>query len=408
VRDRPSEVGAGSAAALADSRAISDPVLLTPGPVTTSATVKTAMLRDWGSRDADVIEMTQRVRERLTALAGGDGTHVCVPLQGSGTFAVEATIGTLLPPRARLLVLINGAYGHRMAHIADVIGRPVVVLQWLEVEPVAADRLEQALGADPEITHVAVVHCETTTGILNPIEDVARICARHGRPLIIDAMSAFGALPLDARQTPFAAVVASGNKCLEGIPGIGFAILERAILEQASGNAPSLSLDLFDQWRRFEKDGQWRFTPPTHVLAALDRALDEHAAEGGVAGRGARYRRNLRLLVDGMVQLGFAPLLDERLQSPIIVTFRMPADPRFSFEAFYKELRRRGFVVYPGKLTSADSFRIGCIGRIDEEVMRGALVAVAESMAAMGVRSGEPGDQSEPGWGSVWPSASSP
>lgn len=375
---------------MADNPAAPDPVLLTPGPVTTSATIKAAMLRDRGSRDIEFIEMTRRLRRRLTTLAGGDGTHVCVPLQGSGTFAVEATIGTLLPPTGKLLILINGAYGRRMATIAGVLGRRVVALQWPEVEPIGTGRLEQALRADPEITHVAAVHCETTTGMLNPIEDVARACARHARPLIIDAMSAFGALPLDARETPFAAVVASSNKCLEGVPGVAFAIVERAILEQASSNAPSLSLDLFDQWRAFEADGQWRFTPPTHVVAALDRALDEHAAEGGVAGRGARYRRNLELLVGGMTRLGFAPLLPASLQSPIIVTFRMPADPRFVFDQFYGRLRRRGFVVYPGKLTTADSFRIGCIGRIDEEIVGRALVAVADTMTAMGVRSGEP------------------
>jgi 2-aminoethylphosphonate-pyruvate transaminase len=375
---------------MADNRVPPDPVLLTPGPVTTSAAIKAAMLRDRGSRDGEFIEMTRRLRRRLTTLAGGDATHVCVPLQGSGTFAVEATIGTLLPPTGKLLVLINGAYGRRMATIAGVLGRRVVALQWPEVEPIATGRLEEALLADRGITHVAVVHCETTTGILNPIEEVARICARHTLPLIIDAMSAFGALPLDARQTPFAAVVAGGNKCLEGVPGVAFAIVERTVLERASGNAPSLSLDLFDQWRAFEADGQWRFTPPTHVVAALDRALDEHAAEGGVAGRGARYRRNLELLVAGMTQLGFAPLLPASLQSPIIVTFRMPADPRFVFDDFYGRLRRRGFVIYPGKLTTMDSFRIACIGRIDEEIMRRALVAIADTMAAMGVRSGEP------------------
>ncbi len=270
---------------MADTRAPPDPVLLTPGPLTTSATVKAAMLRDWGSRDAEFIEMTRRLRRRLTTLAGGDGTHVCVPLQGSGTFAIEATIGTLLPPTGKLLVLINGAYGRRMATIAGVIGRRVTALHWPEVEPIATDGLEQALLADRGITHVAAVHCETTTGMLNPIEDVARVCAQYARPLIIDAMSAFGALPLDARETRFAAVVASSNKCLEGVPGVAFAIVERDLLERASGNAPSLSLDLFEQWRAFEADGQWRFTPPTQVVAALDRALDEHAAEGGVAGR---------------------------------------------------------------------------------------------------------------------------
>jgi 2-aminoethylphosphonate-pyruvate transaminase len=375
---------------MADNRAPPDPVLLTPGPVTTSAAIKAAMLRDRGSRDSEFIEMTRRLRRRLTTLAGGDGTHVCVPMQGSGTFTVEATIGTLLEPTGKLLVLINGAYGRRMATIAGVLGRRVVALQWPEVEPIATDGLEQALGADPEITHVAAVHCETTTGMLNPIEGMARICAQYARPLIIDAMSAFGALPLDARDTPFAAAVASSNKCLEGVPGLAFAIVERTVLERASGNAPSLSLDLFDQWRAFETDGQWRFTPPTHVVAALDRALDEHAAEGGIAGRGARYRRNLELLVAGMTRLGFAPLLPASLQSPIIVTFRMPAEPRFVFDDFYGGLRRRGFVVYPGKLATVDSFRIGCIGRIDEEIVRRAVEAVVDTMAAMSVRSGAP------------------
>ena len=375
---------------MADTRAPPDPVLLTPGPLTTSATVKAAMLRDWGSRDAEFIEMTRRLSRRLTTLAGGEGTHVCVPLQGSGTFAIEATIGTLLPPTGKLLVLVNGAYGRRMATIAGVIGRRVTALHWPEAEPIAAEGLERALSTDRGITHVAAVHCETTTGMLNPIEEVARVCAHYGRPLIIDAMSAFGALPLDARETRFAAVVASSNKCLEGVPGIAFAIVERDLLRQASGNAPSLSLDLFDQWRGFEADGQWRFTPPTQVVAALDRALDEHEGEGGVAGRGARYRRNSQILVAGMARLGFAPLLPESLQSPIIVTFRMPADPRFVFDGFYGRLRQRGFVVYPGKLARTDSFRIGCIGRIDEEIMSRAVEAIADAVAAMGVRSGAP------------------
>ncbi|MDS4072358.1 MAG: 2-aminoethylphosphonate--pyruvate transaminase [Defluviicoccus sp.] len=367
-----------------------EPILLTPGPLTTSATVKQAMLRDWGSRDAAFIALNRRIRERLLALAQAADSHVCVPVQGSGTFAVEATIGTLVPGDGRLLVLVNGAYGRRMVRIAEVIGLAVTSLSWPEDEAVDAQALDQALAADPAISHVAVVHCETTSGILNPLQDVADVCARHRRSLLIDAMSSFGALPIDARQTPFAAVMASANKCLEGVPGVGFALIRREALEAAKNNAPSLSLDLYDQWQGLEANGQWRFTPPTHVLAAFDQALDEHAAEGGVAGRGARYRRNHQILVEGMSALGFAMLVPPLLQAPIIVTFLMPADPRFVFTEFYDRLREKGFAIYPGKLTVAASFRIGCIGRIGEAEIRAALTAIGETMREMGVASGAP------------------
>lgn len=367
-----------------------DPWLLTPGPLTTSMSVKQAMLRDWGSRDSEFIALNRRVRDRLVTIAGANRTHVCVPVQGSGTFAVEATIGTLLPRDGRLLVLVNGAYGKRMVRIAQVMGRSVASIETAENVPVSPSALADALAADATITHVAVVHCETTSGILNPVSEVAAACEQAGRPLIIDAMSSFGALPLDAAQMPFAAVVASSNKCLEGAPGFGYAIARRDALEAARGNAHSLSLDLEDQWRGLESSGQWRFTPPTHVLAAFDRALAEHEDEGGVAGRGARYRRNHQVLVDGMAELGFETLVPRALQAPIIVTFLMPADPRFVFETFYDALRQKGFVIYPGKLTIADSFRIGCIGRLGEAEMRGALAAVQETMVEMGVASGAP------------------
>jgi 2-aminoethylphosphonate-pyruvate transaminase len=234
------------------------------------------------------------------------------------------------------------------------------------------------------------VHCETTSGILNPIDRIAAVTAAAGRRLLIDAMSAFGALPLDAREVPFDAVAASANKCLEGVPGVGFALVREQALRAAEGNAPALSLDLYDQWMSMERTGQWRFTPPTHVLAALDQALEEHAAEGGVAGRATRYRANCRILIEGMRALGFEPLLPDDLQAPIIVTFRMPADPRFVFDDFYDRLRDKGYVIYPGKLTVAPSFRIGCIGRIGPHEMQGALAAIRAALAEMGVSSGRP------------------
>jgi len=367
-----------------------DPVLLTPGPLTTSLTVKQAMLRDWGSRDKAFIAMNARVRDGLVELAGGRGTHVCVPLQGSGTFVVEAMIGTFMPRSGKLLVIINGAYGKRMARMCDVMGRRYVVSETAEDTPPNPQAIATLLAGDKEITHVAVVHCETTSGILNPVAEIAAVVAKAGRRLLIDAMSAFGAIELDARQVQFDAVAASSNKCIEGAPGLGFCIARQKALEECAGNAHSLSLDLHDQWVSMEKNKQWRFTPPTHVLAAFDRALEEHRAEGGVAGRGGRYRRNCRVLVDGMRALGFETLLPDSLQAPIIITFRMPADPNFHFETFYDKLSAAGYVIYPGKLTVADSFRVGCIGRLDESHMKGALAAIRKALGEMKVNALKP------------------
>ncbi|HJQ59681.1 MAG TPA: 2-aminoethylphosphonate--pyruvate transaminase [Vineibacter sp.] len=367
-----------------------DPLLFTPGPLTTSRAVKQAMVHDWGSRDAAFIAINRRVLERITTMAGGDGTHVAVPMQGSGTFAVEAMITTFVPRAGKLLLLVNGAYGQRAAKIAGIAGRATVVHETAEDTPVDVARLEAALAADPAISHVFAVHCETTSGILNPIAAIAAVVSRHGRRLLVDSMSAFGALEIDARQVPFDALAASSNKCLEGVPGLGFVVCRRDALAACAGNASTLVLDLHDQWQAFERTGQYRFTPPIHVIVALGQAIEEHAAEGGVAGRGARYRENCRVLVEGMQALGFRTLLPGSLQAPIIVTFHMPRDPAFAFQTFYDRLKERGYVIYPGKLTVADSFRMGCIGRLDASHMRAVVAAVRDILAEMGVGTGAP------------------
>lgn len=363
------------------------PILLTPGPLTTSAAVKAAMRRDWGSRDADFVALTAGVRERLVSLVGDEGTHVCVPVQGSGTFAIEASIGTLVPRDGKALVLVNGAYGRRMVHILERIGRAVAALEAPEDAPHPVAGLDAVLAGDDTISHVLTVHCETTSGILNRIDEIAAAVAARGRGLVIDAMSSFGGIPISARDTPFDALVAASGKCLEGVPGLGFALLRRDALEASEGNAHSLSLDLYEQWNSMERDGQWRFTPPTHVVAALSAALDVLEAEGGVEKRLARYQENCRVLVEGMREMGFEPYLANDIQAPILVTFHAPADPRFRFDSFYAAMRSRGFLIYPGKLTQAESFRIGCIGNLDEAVIRKALAAVHETIAEMGLES---------------------
>lgn len=367
-----------------------EPYLLTPGPLTTSAATKKAMLRDWGSRDEAFIGINARIRQRLVTIAGGEGSHVCVPLQGSGTFIVEATLGTLLKRSDQALVLINGAYGRRMAKILDYLGRAYITMETPEDAPPDPADIDKVLAAAPSISHVLAVHCETTSGILNPIGEIAATAAGRNRSLIIDAMSSFGGIPFDIRQVPCAAVVASSNKCLEGAPGFGFAVIRETTLAACRGNAHSLSLDLYDQWTAMEATGQWRFTPPTHVIAAFDAALQQFEAEGGVSGRNARYANNCRILVQGMRAMGFKTLLADDLQAPIIVTFHTPADPKFDFAAFYGSLNKSGYVIYPGKLTKADSFRIGCIGHLGEVQINGALRAVAKIIKAMGVKNTGP------------------
>jgi len=363
-----------------------DPILLTPGPLTTSLETKVAMLRDWGSWDAKFNAVTGEVRRKLLDVANAHATHACVPMQGSGTFAVEAAVNTLVPRDGHLLVLINGAYGQRMAKLATMMGRRTSTFVTAEDVPTTPADVDRLLAQDASITHVGLIHCETSTGILNPLREIAEVVARHGRALIVDAMSSFGALPIDAATVPFDALIAASGKCIEGPPGMGFVIARRSVLERAEGRSTSLALDLHDQWTYMERTTQWRYTPPTHVVVAFDAALEQFVREGGQRARLARYTANCEALVAGMRQLGLRPFLDPSIQAPIIVTFHAPADPRYEFKSFYAKVRDRGFVLYPGKLTQVETFRVGCIGAIGPEEMRSAVHAVADVLRDMGIR----------------------
>lgn len=362
-----------------------DRILLTPGPLTTTLRTKLAMLRDWGSWDADFNAVTTRLRQSLLQIVHGADTHVVVPLQGSGTFSVEAAVATVVPRDGHLLVLDNGAYCKRAARLATMMGRRCTVLGFDEAQPVSAATLEDRLRADASITHVVLIHCETGAGVLNPLSAVAEVCQRHGKGLIVDAMSSFGALEIDARTTRFDALVAASGKCLEGVPGMGFVFLRKAILDGCAGNSQSLAMDLHDQHVYMEKTSQWRFTPPTHVVVALAEAVRQFEEEGGQPARLARYRANCRTLVEGMQALGFKPFLDPSVQAPIIVTFHAPAHPDYAFKRFYEAVKRHGFILYPGKLTEIETFRVGCIGAIGPDVMRQAVQAVALALQEMGL-----------------------
>ena len=359
------------------------PILLTPGPLTTSTRTRQAMMVDWGSWDDRFNQLTASVCTQLLAILNGADSHHCVPLQGSGTFAVEAAIGTLVPRNGKVLVLINGAYGKRLAKICEVLGREFSTFETAEDEPTTAADVDRLLSSDSAITHVALIHCETSTGILNPLPQIAEVVKRHGKRLIIDAMSSFGALPIDAREIPFDALIAASGKCLEGVPGMGFVFAEKAALAASQGNCHSLAMDLFDQHTYMAKTGQWRFTPPTHVVAALHEALLQYAEEGGLPARHQRYANNCQALLDGMAELGLRSFLPAAIQAPIIATFHAPDHPRYLFKDFYERVKAKGFILYPGKLTQVETFRVGCIGHVDAAGMRAAVKAIGDVLQEM-------------------------
>jgi 2-aminoethylphosphonate-pyruvate transaminase len=362
-----------------------DPVLFTPGPLTTGRAVKAAMMRDVGSRDPAFVAVVAEIRRRLLAVAGvtqADGFEA-VPLQGSGTYAVEAVISSATPPGGKWLVVSNGAYGDRIAEIAARHGIAHEVLRYSEeVRPDPAD-VERRLATDPTFTGVAAVHCETSTGMLNPIAEIGQVARRHGKTYAVDSMSAFGGIEFDLRTSGVDFLVSSANKCLEGVPGFAFVLCRTEALRKCRGQSRTLCLDLYDQWAALERTGQFRFTPPTHALLAFRQALDDLDREGGVAARARRYRRNQRTLRAGMRVLGFTEFLPPALQGPVITAFRYPTDGPFDFAAFYEGLQRRGFVIYPGKVSQADCFRIGTIGRISPRHVRQLLDAVREVLDEM-------------------------
>lgn len=365
-----------------------DKLLFTPGPLTTSLTVKQAMLRDLGSRDIEFINAVKQVRNALLSMGGVSQAqgYEAVIMQGSGTFGVEAVISSALSKaNGHLLVIINGAYGNRIAKMADVHGITKTVLKYAEDQhPPLAD-IEQALVQNPGITHVVVVHCETTSGIYNPIKEIGALVKQHGKTYIVDAMSSFGAVPTNIAENQIDFLVSSSNKCIEGVPGFSFTIAHRDALQACKGNARSLSLDLFAQWEGLEQSGQFRFTPPTHTILAFLQAIQEHTEEGGVAGRSARYQNNYHTLMAGMRAMGFKEYLSPEKQGYIISSFLYPEHPNFDFKRFYELLNQKDFVIYPGKLSQVDCFRIGNIGRITAEDIKGLLNAIETTLAEMGV-----------------------
>jgi 2-aminoethylphosphonate-pyruvate transaminase len=372
-------------------------LLFTPGPLTTSETVKLAMMRDLGSRDTEFLEVVRKIRRRLLELGNvADGSYEAVLMQGSGTFAIESVISSLLPHDGKLLVLVNGAYGHRMAKIARTLGIATETLLFPEWRPVDAAEARQALARDRAITHVGTIHCETSTGIMNPVREIGGVVKEQGRAFIVDAMSSFAGMPMGVGSWGIDFLVSSANKCVQGVPGFAFALARRELLLEAEDRARSVSLDLVAQWKGLEGDGQFRFTPPTHVLLAFWQALEELDREGGIGGRAARYAANQKVLVEGMKELGFDAYLAPEYQSCIITSFRYPKHPNFDFSRFYQHLSQGGFVIYPGKVSDADCFRIGTIGHIFPEDLKALVAAVRQTLTDMQIDSAKSAHAASP------------
>lgn len=370
-----------------DGHRASDKLLFTPGPLTTSMSVKEAMLCDLGSRDGDFIEAVRGIRTRLLEIAGVSqhGGYEAILMQGSGTFGLESVVTSTVPADGKLLVIINGAYGRRIVQMAERMGVETEIIRCAEHETPDPAAVDRTLRTVEGITNVTVVHCETTTGIVNPIAEIGEVVNAHGCMYMVDAMSSFGAISIDMRAAHIDFLVTSANKCLEGVPGFSIILARREALLEAEGRSRSLSFDLQAQWRGLEKNGQFRFTPPTHTMLALSKALAELEQEGGVPGRSARYKANHDVLMRGMRRLGFETYLRRTDLSSIITSFLYPPDPRFSFSELYERLNARGFVIYPGKVTQADCFRIGTIGRIEPADVERLVASIEDALGTMGV-----------------------
>jgi len=364
-----------------------DKLLFTPGPLTTSPSVKQAAQRDLGSRDSYFMNVIKEVQSKLLKIAGlkkEDGFEAIL-MQGAGTFGLEAVVSSAVPKNGKILVVINGAYGERLNKIANIHNIETIQLRFAENEIPKIDEIKKALEENPDITHVSIVHCETTTGILNEIEEIGKLVNSLGKTYIVDAMSSFGAIPIDFEAAKIDYLITSSNKCIEGIPGFSVIIAKKEALDKCQNNSRTMVLDIYSQWEAIEKSGQFRFTPPIQSILAFNQALDELIKEDGVQGRGNRYKTNFETIAKAMREMGFEEYLAPEVQSYIISSYLYPTHHNFDFELFYTKLNARGCVIYPGKLSQADCFRIGSVGRLYYGDFENLAQAIKEVLAEMNV-----------------------
>ena len=351
--------------------------LLTPGPLSTSSRVKNVMLKDWCTWDDEYKELVQNMRRKILDAGGADiDKYTVIPMQGSGTFGVEAMIGSVIKDEDKLLILSNGVYGKRIKEIAEITGKDYEYVEF-PYDVCINKKTAKRIIENSMATHIIMVHCETTTGILNNLDEIAGLCKTNKRVFLVDAMSSYGGIPVNFEENNISFLVSSSNKCIQGVPGFSFVICKKDVIKDCRGVSHSLSLDLYDQWNVLEKDGgKWRYTSPTHVVRAFYQALEELEDEGGVTQRHKRYTESQRVLSEGMEKLGFKCLIPKNIQSPVITTFHNPENEKFSFNDFYNFLKKDGFVIYPGSISDLAIFRIGNIGDVNKDDMEKLLKSI--------------------------------
>ncbi|WP_118988029.1 2-aminoethylphosphonate--pyruvate transaminase [Photorhabdus sp. CRCIA-P01] len=352
--------------------------LFTPGPSNTSDRVRAALTCDIGTRTPQMKALTQRLRQQIAEVANCGGDFSVVPLQGSGTFAVEAMLTSLLPTGESCLILVNGPYGERMVDICQIYELPHHVLYTDPLKPISVTDVVDYLESHPDIASLALIHFETGIGILNPLAALLELAEQRGKSVFVDSMSAFGLLPISFTSPALQAVAASSNKILHGAPGLGFVIARSSALEQPRLRR-TLSLNLQAQYHGFQHDGMWRFTPPVQVIAALSCAISEYMQQGGQAARLRRYQQIASRVIGGLAQWGIQPLVTEIYGAPVITTFVLPFSSNvLSARLLSERLLSYQLVIYPSQVSEVNSFRIGFIGELTDHDVDRLIAAIGE------------------------------
>lgn len=361
-------------------------ILLNPGPATTTRSVKEAqVVPDICPREQEFGDLLDGIRRDLVRIVHGEDQFVTILFGGSGTAAMEAVMSSVVPPGGRVLVVENGAYGTRFVEMAERHRIETVSFRMPYGEPPDLKALDALLSVNQGITHLFVIHHETTTGMLNPVSEIAATAARNGVSVVLDAMSSFAGLPIDLRRLGVDYLISSSNKCIQGMAGLSFVLCRRSLLVASRNHARTYYLDLLEQHLYFEKTRQTRFTPPVQTCYALRRAIDEYFAEGQ-GGRFARYRANWETLYAGLSNLGFRFLLPRQWESGILVAVREPDHPAYSFEDMHDYLYARGFTIYPGKGAREATFRLSILGDLSTTDVTAFLQALEAYLKERGIR----------------------
>jgi len=343
-------------------------ILLNPGPATTTDTVKNSLLvPDICPREKEFGELMKRVMKKLVDVIHGGPEYTSVIFTGSGTAAIEACITSVVPHDKKIFIINNGAYGKRMVQIAKINKIDCIHYEEAVNKEINLNSIESFLKQNKrEISHLAIVHHETTTGMLNPVNEICKISNSFGIECIVDAMSSYAGIPINIKEMNADFLISSSNKCIQGMAGLSFVISRVSSLDKLNNIPPrSLYLDLLGQFQSLKKTNQMRFTPAVQIFYALEQALNEYFEETAIR-RYERYKNSYDVLIRGLKDLGFKLYLPDHLHSKLLTTIYEPTNSAYSFNEMHDYLYEKGYTIYPGKCNNENTFRIANIGQIDQ------------------------------------------